>query len=179
MIGAREAAWTMRGVLERIDVVAEGPGRRIFIYPVENGKAADLADVLSQALGLTAGATRSQSPTLQSLHRSTPGVSNPQGGGFGGSSSSSFGQPGSNQQRTTGSAFATIPLPGQPANPIAPPTIQAPPGAIPTPGVPRRATPPAAAGAKPEEQLRVVADMGTNSLIIYGTAQEFLNIKNI
>ena len=33
--------------------------------------------------------------------------------------------------------------------------------------------------AKPEEQLRIVADPATNSLIIYGTAQEFQNIKNI
>ena len=32
---------------------------------------------------------------------------------------------------------------------------------------------------KPEEQLRIVADPATNSLIIYGTAQEFQNIKNI
>jgi cell division septation protein DedD len=48
----------------------------------------------------------------------------------------------------------------------------------PAPGVPRPPTP-AAPGAKPEEQLRIVADPATNSLIIYGTAQEFQNIKNI
>jgi cell division septation protein DedD len=48
------------------------------------------------------------------------------------------------------------------------------------PAQPRPGTPtPAAPGAKPEEQLRVVADPGTNSLIVYGTAQEFQNIKNI
>ena len=52
VISNSEAAWTYaRRWLERIDVVAEGPGRRIFIYPVENGKATELADVLSQALG--------------------------------------------------------------------------------------------------------------------------------
>ncbi|MDP2602743.1 MAG: SPOR domain-containing protein [Deltaproteobacteria bacterium] len=38
---------------------------------------------------------------------------------------------------------------------------------------------PQAPGAKPEEQLRIVADPSTNSLIIYGTAQEFQNVKNI
>src|SRR5438093_12286596 len=46
------------------------------------------------------------------------------------------------------------------------------------PGAPRPPTAPSQA-AKPEEQLRIVADPATNSLIIYGTAQEFQNIKNI
>ena len=46
------------------------------------------------------------------------------------------------------------------------------------PGAPR---PPTGApqAAKPEEQLRIVADPATNSLIVYGTAQEFQNVKNI
>src|SRR5437899_9966545 len=46
------------------------------------------------------------------------------------------------------------------------------------PGAPRPPTAPSQA-AKPEEQLRIVADPATNSLIVYGTAQEFQNIKNI
>ncbi len=179
VIAHSEAAWTYaRRWLERIDVVAEGPGRRIFIYPVENGKAGDLADVLSQALGLAATATRSQGPTLQSLHRQTPGGSNQQGSGMN-SPSTPFGGSGTpNQQRTTGSAFATIPIPGQPANPVAPSPTQ-PPVGIQQPGQPRPATPGQPATAKPEEQLRIVADVGTNSLIIYGTAQEFQSIKTI
>src|SRR6202008_4346143 len=52
-----------------------------------------------------------------------------------------------------------------------------------TTGVPRPATPTSpqgtAPGAKPEEQLRIVPDQATNSLIIYSTVQEFQNIKNI
>ena len=61
MIAHSEAAWTYaKRWLDRIDVVAEGPGRRIFIYPVENGKATELADVLSQALGLPSTGTRSK-----------------------------------------------------------------------------------------------------------------------
>jgi cell division septation protein DedD len=46
------------------------------------------------------------------------------------------------------------------------------------PGAPR---PPTGApqAAKPDEQLRIVADPATNSLIVYGTAQEFQNVKNI
>ena len=74
IISHSEAAWTYaKRWLDRIDVIAEGPGRRIFIYPVENGKAADLADVLNQALGQPSTGPRSPSPTLQDLHRSTAG----------------------------------------------------------------------------------------------------------
>jgi general secretion pathway protein D len=87
VIAHSEAAWTYaKRWLDRIDVVAEGPGRRIFIYPVENGKAADLADVLSQALGLPASAARGSTQTLQSIHRSS---SSNQSGIYGQSSGSS------------------------------------------------------------------------------------------
>jgi len=75
--------------------------------------------------------------------------------------------------RPVGGAFAAVPIPGQPAAPVTPT-----PTAPPSPGVARPATP-QAPGAKPEEQLRIVADPSTNSLIIYGTAQEFQNVKNI
>ena len=72
-----------------------------------------------------------------------------------------------------GGAFAAVPTPGQPAAPVSPaPTLP------PSPGVARPPTP-QAPGAKPEEQLRIVADPSTNSLIIFGTAQEFQNVKNI
>ena len=179
VISHSEAAWTYaKRWLDRIDVVAEGPGRRIFIYSVENGKADDLAQVLSQALGLPGTGSRASSPTLQDLHRGTTGGmnqpsggSNPSFGSSGSSGSSGF----SNQPRQPGSAFATVPAPGQPINPAAP---------TPAPGLPQlpgavRPTTPAVPGTKPEEQLRIVADPGTNSLIIFGTAQEFQNIKNI
>ncbi|HKX50950.1 MAG TPA: SPOR domain-containing protein, partial [Candidatus Binatia bacterium] len=62
--------------------------------------------------------------------------------------------------------------------PPAAPTPGLAPGLPSVPGAPRPATP-TAPGAKPEEQLRIVPDPGTNSLIIYGTVQEFQNIKNI
>jgi general secretion pathway protein D len=104
VISHSEAAWTYaKRWLDRIDVVAEGPGRRIFIYPVENGKAEDLAAILGQALGLpSTGATRS-TQTLQDLHRSYTGGT-PQSGtspmGTGGfpSTSSSFGSSGFSSQ---------------------------------------------------------------------------------
>jgi Flp pilus assembly secretin CpaC/cell division septation protein DedD len=75
------------------------------------------------------------------------------------------------------SAFAAVPVPGQPVAPTAPTPIPTPvtpqTPALPRPGPATPATP-----AK-EEQLRIVADPSTNSLIIYSTAQEFQNIKNI
>ena len=72
VISHSEAAWTYaKRWLDRIDVIAEGPGRRIFVYPVENGKAEELANVLSSALGLPAPAGGGQRRTLEDLHRST------------------------------------------------------------------------------------------------------------
>src|SRR5688572_14428626 len=179
VISHSEAAWTYaKRWLDRIDIVAEGPGRRIFIYPVENGKATELADVLTQALGQPMTGRRDSSRTLQDLHRSTPG-------GFGQfdsgsrSLSPSYGRSGFQQQtQPLGGAFATVPAPAPTQAPPAAPTPGLPPGLPSVPGAPRPATP-TAPGTKPEEQLRIVPDPGTNSLIIYGTVQEFQNIKNI
>ncbi|HXG52210.1 MAG TPA: type II secretion system secretin GspD [candidate division Zixibacteria bacterium] len=174
VISHSEAAWSYaKRWLERIDVVAEGPGRRIFIYPVENGKASELAEVLSQALGQPVVSRGAPPKTLQDLHRSAPA---------GGMGQSGFQRPGTSGLSTTAptstqtqpfGAYATVPAqPGASAQPPAP--------AVP-PGLPRPPTPsaPGAPGARPEEQLRIVPDTATNSLIIYGTAQEFQNIRNI
>ena len=186
VISHSEAAWTYaKRWIDRIDVVAEGPGRRIFIYPVENSKAADLADVLGQALGLPTSTGRAAAPSLQTLHRSTAGGGSGTGPGMGRTTSPTggggFGGGGFGTSPTGGapySGFAAVPAPGQPAPQGLPVPTPVP---VPAPGQPRPGTPttPAAPGAKPEEQLRVVADPGTNSLIVYGTAQEFQNIKNI
>lgn len=81
--------------------------------------------------------------------------------------------PATAQYQPYGGAFAAVPAPGQPAaSSIPTPTTP------PTPGVARPPTP-QPPGAKPEEQLRIVADPPTNSIIIYGTTQEYQNIKNI
>ena len=105
VISHSEAAWTYaKRWLDRIDVVAEGPGRRIFIYPVANGKADDLAVILTQALGLpSTGGTR-PTQTLESLHRSSTNTTSQSGtsqmgtGGTFPSSNSSFGSPGYSSQ---------------------------------------------------------------------------------
>lgn len=50
VISRSEAAWMhVKRWLERVDQVAEGSRRRIFIYPVENGKATELARMLSES----------------------------------------------------------------------------------------------------------------------------------
>jgi general secretion pathway protein D len=172
VISHSEAAWTYaKRWLDRIDVITEGPGRRIFIYPVENGKADDLANVLNQALGQPATAIKSSTQTLQDLHRFSPSS------GTGGTA-----QPGTRSPTSTGmgiqqsspfGAYAAVPVPGQPVAPGTPAPVTPP-----APGAPRPPAPGPQA-PRPEEQLRIVADPATNSLIVYGTAQEFQNIKNI
>lgn len=87
--------------------VGEEAGRKIFIYPVESGKAAELADTLKQALGRPSASPTDAPGTTHNPHQGSP----------------------------------------------------------------------AAPGAR--EQPRIMPDPATNSLIIYGTAQEFQNIKNI
>ena len=88
------------------------------------------------------------------------------------------------QKRAKTAYAATAPVPGQPVAPTAPapaPVVpqQPPVGVQPPPGV-RPPVPGAQPQQqKPEDQMRIVADPATNSLVVFGTAQEFQNIKNI
>jgi len=160
VISHSEAAWTyaMRW-LENIDTYAEGPGRRIFVYPVENGKAVDLADILNQVLGQ--GPTRPRVPrkTLKDIHERVPGGQLQPTPGL-----PSAGQSGGSTGQSP-SLYAVAP-----AQPPRPPT---------RPRPEARAAPPTAPPARPEDQVRIVPDPATNSLIIFGTGQEFQNIRNI
>jgi general secretion pathway protein D len=172
VISHSEGAWTyVQRWLERIDTLGEGPGRRIFIYPVENGKASDLADTLNQALGVSTSGRRESPRTLQDLHRGTSGSTT----GFGSTRSQTPSLYGttpstSSTQSPMGSAFAV---------PAAPPASPAQVVPAPSPSQPAPSRPSQPSPARTEEQLRIVPDPATNSLIIYGTAQEFQNIKNI
>lgn len=159
VISHSEAAWTyVKRWLERIDAIGEGPGRRIFVYPVENGKATDLAEILNQVLGIVSGSRKGPPRTLRELHRGTPPAPLAPGG--------------------------TTPLPAiQPSAPGVYDDSTKPMEST-SPGVSKPvepATGPTAPlrGAKSEEQIRIVPDPATNSLIIYSTAQEFQGIKNI
>jgi len=82
-----------------------------------------------------------------------------------------------NAQVQSRGGFAAVPAPGQPTAPgaVTPqPVAPQPPGAA-RPTTPTQTT----QQQQQQEQLRIVADPATNSLIIYGTTQEFQNIKNI
>ncbi len=177
VIADSESAWTyVKRWLERLDTIGEGAGRRIFIYPVENGKAVELADVLTQVLGLTSGVRRDRGPTLEQIHRGTSGAAPTTPGSQ--RSPGTFGSPtfGGTSGMAPGGAYAVAPAQPQQQQQAAPPPIAA---------QQRQQQPgrPGGPGGQPdqrqEEQVRVVADHTTNTLIIYGTAQEFQNIKNI
>ncbi len=153
-----EAAWSYAMKwLERIDTYAEGPRRRIFVYPVENGKAVDLADILNQVLGQGPTGPRVPRKSLKDYHERVAG---------GQQQTPSRGLPSTGQSEVgTGSLFAVNPTPAQP------------PQARPRAGA--WATPSPAPEGGVEERVRIVPDPATNSLIIAGTAQEFQNIRNI
>ena len=189
IVADSEAAWVyVKRWLDRLDTIGEGPGRKIHIYPVENGKAADLADVLTQVLGISGGQRRDRGPTLEQLHRGTTGSTPQSTSGFGSRTSgggSTFGSP-STMGQPTGYLFN----PYSPSMQAVAPTQaqqQQPPVVTPTPGAtagPRQPARPGDQAARQgeraaEEQLRIVADTNTNTLIVYGTSQEFQNIINI
>jgi general secretion pathway protein D len=172
IVADSESAWTyVKRWLERLDTIGEGPGRKIFLYPVENGKAVDLADVLTQVLGISSGQKRDRGPTLEQLHRGTSGAA-PTTPGLQRSPGTGVGTFGGTSNMGSLQALA----PAQPQQQAAPP---------PTAAQQRQQQPgrPGGPGGQPdqrqEEQLRVVADATTNTLIIFGTSQEFQNIKNI
>ena len=167
VISHSEAAWTyVKRWLERIDVAAEGPGRRIFIYPVENGKAADLADILTQIYGATGVVPRrAASPTLRELHQAQPRGSGPSTAP--GSLTPIPGLPGLSPttQGTSPGLYAAAPAPARPPAPARRP--------------PARPARPPVPPAKAEEGIRIVADPATNSLVVFATAQEFQNIREV
>jgi len=180
VIADSESAWTyVRRWLERLDTIGEGPGRRIFIYPVENGKAPDLADVLTQVLGIAGGQRRDRGPTLEQLHRGTTGNMPQSTSGFGGRAQGFSGGGGFSSGNPNQPLYPFIGA--QPAAQQQPPAGVAPPATTTPPRQQQPARPgeQPRPGEKPEEQLRIVADVTTNTLIIYGTSQEFQNIKQI
>ncbi len=119
--------------IARLDRGQEGDLRKLYVYYVQNGRAAELADVLGQVFGIQTGtAEREERPEL------APGLTPTElgGGGFGnsGTGSSGFGNSGSGG--TSGLSSSTYPsreggLSGEPARRGA--------GRWPEPATPRRA----------------------------------------
>ena len=68
VIAYSEAAWQyVKRWIARIDVVADTPGRKIFIRPVENGKATELARVLGRLYGSGGSSIRDPRPRRDGL----------------------------------------------------------------------------------------------------------------
>lgn len=163
VIAHSEAAWNyVKRWIEKIDVVAETPGRRIFIYPVENGKAVELASILNDIYSTGAINRTNSGPSLRELHGLSPG-----GSGL------TPGTSGNRSGGTSGGVFATAETPS---------TQQSPRAQRRQPQPTRRTPSPRAAKAPPqsaEEGIRVVAEPATNSLVIFATAQEYINIRGV
>lgn len=139
--------------IKRLDVGTTTPGRRIYVYNVQNGRAAELAQSLDEILSLSAPS--------ESLQRG-PGAGSLGGlnSGFGsaapqlGYSSGGLAAPSFGSQETSPSAIAQGS--GQsPAADISPSGI---------------------AGASHPGALRIVPDDDQNSLLIYATPGEFQGI---
>ena len=165
VIAHSEAAWNyVKRWIEKIDVIAETPGRRIFIYPVENGKAVELASILNDIYSTGAINRGDSGPSLRQLHGLTPGGSGLTPGARGGQSSSGG---------ASGRLFAAAETPStRPA-----PRAQSRQTQRSRPRTSPRAT--QAPPTRAEEGIRVVAEPATNSLVIFATAQEYLNIRGV
>jgi general secretion pathway protein D len=133
--------------ISRLDRIGDGDEPQVFVYPVQNGRAADLAEVLSQLFDLEAGAVGAPdllAPGLQPAQIRTSGFG-PEGEGLGLGADEAPERPASARPRA---ALA----------PAAPTVF----GAAPANG-PRA--------------IRIIADQATNSLVIRATPQEYRKIE--
>ena len=181
VIAYSEAAWNhVKHWIERIDVAVETPGRKIFIRPVENGKAAELARVLEQVYG----SGRSSSESGRSSSDPGPGRDGPgtvpafpsdrdlglQGLG---SSTEWFGR---STEWFTGSAEAPA-RPDSPAGAVREWSGTS--GGTPSQSEGGGADRDAYRDGAEEDGIRVVAEPTTNSLVILATPEEYLHMEEV
>jgi general secretion pathway protein D len=165
--------------IARLDRGQEGDQRKLYVYYVQNGRAAELADVLGQVFGIQTGtAAREERPEL------APGLTptNLGGGGFGdtGMGNSGLGNTGlgnTGLSSTPGLSSSTYP-PRQGgfgtngtsgSTPIRPLAGTGEPG---TGGGPLAPTEGAA-----QSGVRIVADARNNALVVYATPAEYATIN--
>jgi len=162
----------------RLDRGQEGDKRKLYVYYVQNGRAAELADVLGQAFGVSA--TTAAQPEQAQL---APGLSGTEiGGGGGGSGFSSGGSgysPGLGGASSTGavgqsltggqSAFGNGPGGGE--------TLRRTPAATMTGGGTSLGATTTGAPGGATNGLRIVADARNNALVVYATANEYEAIE--
>lgn len=150
--------------IHRLDLGSTTPGRRIYVYDVQNGKADDLANSLSRILSLSydPGMNR-QGYSSSSNYGSSYGSSY----GSMGAGLSSFG---ANRQATTAGVTSGALAP---ANSAAYPNSGFTAGATAASG-----SPPAAGGGSLETAtLKIVPNADNNSLLIFASPSEFAVIE--
>ena len=181
VIAYSEAAWNhVKHWIERIDVAVETPGRKIFIRPVENGKAAELARVLEQVYGSDRSSSESGgSPSDPGPGRDGPGTvpAFPSDRDLGlqglGHSTEWFGRP---TEWFTGSAEAPA-RPDLPAGAARDRSGTS--GDTPSQGEGGGADRDAYGDDADEDGIRVVAEPTTNSLVILATPEEYLHMEEV
>lgn len=152
----------LREVQKWIDRLDGTGGERLYVYNVENGDAAYLAEVLGQIFGATTAAPKEPAgaavaPGLEPATLGAGGYGTGTGGGMGGTTGLSGG---------TGAGLSEqTPAEGQTA-----PAGQAPkPAAVSVGGQP-------GALARPGETVRIVADVENNSLLIWANDRNYEKI---
>ena len=179
VIAYSEAAWNhVKHWVERIDVAAETSGRKVFIRPVENGKATELARVLEQVYG----SDRSSSDPGQRRDDSGAVPALPSDGEFGlqdlGRSTEWFEGDSGLQDlgHSTGWFDGGAEAPALPDSPA---------GAARDPNETSGNTPSRSEGGGAEgndaegDGVRVVAEPATNSLVILATRSEYLDMEEV
>jgi general secretion pathway protein D len=154
--------------IARLDRGQEGDKRQLYVYYVQNGRAAELAEVLGQVFGVSAvTAAVPEAPSL------APGLTPAEigGGGFSGTQSGSSGYSSGGTMSGLGSTGDTGGLGA---------TRQArrePPSASPGSGISPASTGAETAGAAGEDSVRIVADARNNALVVHATAAEYQAIE--
>jgi general secretion pathway protein D len=144
--------------IERLDGGVEGGERSLHVYLVQNGRAADLADVLNQIFGDSNAETRPRRSNDRSGRRTESNQSRP-----GSNQSDSTRRTGST---TTGSTQGgTAQLIGQ-ARQVNPTPSTRPPAA----------TTAGDAALQASESVRIIADETNNALIIMATPREYRSV---
>ena len=148
--------------IDRLDRGAEGTGRRIFVYHVQNGRAADMADVLSRVFESEVPERR-----LRALPELAPGLS---------PVAIETAEPVLQPGRAGGEA---VPAQGTAQPAAARPAPRVAPAVVPTvaPPAARRNDLGAIVGIDQIGNIRIIADEKKNALVILATSAEYRMIE--
>ena len=177
----RAAAW-----IQRLDQAGESGEPQVFVYPVQNGRAADLAEVLGEIFNVQSGAVGPQdllAPGLQpasigsSLLGESPGTSEAEAETGAPRSATTSLQP----PRPSGLAQQPAGLP----RPATGPAANRPPGLAGQQSRLASGLPPGLAAARPGgapgqqagPEVRIIGNSTTNSLVIWATPRDYRKIR--